>query len=42
MGRSDLVGVPPETWNRYEQDMAFWVMWDHGAGRSHWPTAAGC
>jgi hypothetical protein len=42
MGRPDLVGVPPQTWNRNEQDMAFWVMWDHGAGRSHWPTAAGC
>jgi len=42
MGRPDLVGVPPEQWNRYEQDMAFWVTWDHGAGRGHWPTAAGC
>lgn len=42
MGRPDLVGVPPEQWNRYEQDMAFWVTWNHGAGRSNWPTAAGC
>ncbi len=42
MGRPDLVGVPPEQWNRYEQDMAFWVTWNHGAGRGNWPTAAGC
>ena len=42
MGRPDLVGVPPEQWDRYEQDMAFWVTWNHGAGRGNWPTARGC
>jgi len=42
MGRPDLVGVPPETWTRAEQDEAFWVIWDHGAGSGNWPTAHGC
>jgi hypothetical protein len=42
MGRPDLVGVPASQWNRAEQDEAFYTMWNHGAGRSHWPTAAGC
>ena len=42
MGREDLVGVPASQWNRAEQDEAFYTMWNHGAGRSHWPTAAGC
>ncbi len=42
MGRPDLVGVPPEQWSRYEQDMAFWVTWNHGAGAGNWPTANGC
>ena len=42
MGRPDLVGVPPEQWNRNQQDMAFWATWNHGAGRGNWPTAAGC
>jgi hypothetical protein len=41
-GRPDLVGVPPNQWNRHDQDMAFWVIWNHGAGRGNWPTAAGC
>lgn len=36
MGRWDLVGVPANRWNRFEQDTAFWVMWDFGSGRQHW------
>jgi hypothetical protein len=36
MGRGDLVGVPANRWNRLDQDTAFWVMWEFGAGRQHW------
>ena len=42
MGRADLVGTPASRWTRAEQDQAFWTMWNHGAGRGHWPTANGC
>ena len=42
MGRADLVGTPASRWTRAEQDQAFWTMWNHGAGRGHWPTASGC
>ena len=42
MGRGDLVGTPASRWTRAEQDQAFWTMWNHGAGRGHWPTASGC
>ena len=42
MGRADLVGLPASQWNRAEQDEAFYTTWNHGAGRGHWPTAAGC
>jgi hypothetical protein len=42
MGRPDLVGVPVNQWTRAEQDQAFWTLWNHGAGRSNWPTARGC
>ncbi len=42
MGRADLVGTPVSQWSRYEQDMAFWTLWNNGAGRGNWPTAAGC
>lgn len=42
MGRPDLVGVPASQWTRAEQDEAFWVTWNHGAGSGNWPTAAGC
>jgi hypothetical protein len=38
MGRSDLVGRPINTWSRFEQDKAFWVIWDHGRGRGHWAS----
>ena len=23
-------------WSMYWQDMAFWIVWNHGDGRSHW------
>ena len=42
MGRGDLVGTPVSSWSRYDQDTAFWTLWNNGAGRGHWPTAAGC
>ena len=42
MGRSDLVGVPASQWAPADQDAAFWTIWNHGAGRGNWPTAAGC
>jgi len=25
-------------WHPFWQDMAFWIVWDDGAGRSHWPN----
>jgi hypothetical protein len=42
MGRSDLVNKPFNQWSRFEQDKAFWTVWNHGRGRSNWPTARGC
>jgi hypothetical protein len=42
MGRSDLVNKPFNQWSRFDQDKAFWVVWNHGKGRSNWPTARGC
>jgi phosphate-selective porin len=42
MGRSDLAGKPFNQWSRFDQDKAFWTVWNHGRGRSHWPTARGC
>lgn len=36
MGRPDLASRPANTWTRFEQDKAFWVLWNHGKGRSHW------
>jgi hypothetical protein len=42
MGRSDLVNKPFNRWSRFEQDKAFWIVWNHGRGRGHWPTARGC
>ena len=41
MGRGDLVGTPASRWSRAEQDMAFWTLWNNGAGRANWPTARG-
>ncbi|HSO05494.1 MAG TPA: hypothetical protein VLQ92_13495 [Candidatus Limnocylindrales bacterium] len=42
MGRRDLAGKPINTWSRFDQDKAFWTVWNHGRGRGHWPTARGC
>lgn len=42
MGRKDLVGKPIRTWSRFDQDKAFWVIWNNGKGASHWPTRRGC
>jgi len=42
MGRSDLVRKPFNHWSRFEQDKAFWTVWNHGRGRGNWPTARGC
>lgn len=36
MGRPDLVYVPVQQWSKRSQDAAFWRLWDHGRGRSHW------
>ena len=36
MGRRDLVGVPANQWSRSEQDAAFYVIYQGGAGRGHW------
>lgn len=36
MHRPDLVWVHPSRWSRKAQDRAFWVLWNHGKGRSHW------
>ncbi|MGV1004802.1 MAG: hypothetical protein ACOYEV_08540 [Candidatus Nanopelagicales bacterium] len=42
MGRSDLVNKPMNTWSRFDQDKAFWIVWNNGRGASHWPTRHGC
>jgi hypothetical protein len=42
MGRSDLVYKPFNHWSRFDQDKAFWTVWNHGRGRGNWPTARGC
>jgi murein DD-endopeptidase MepM/ murein hydrolase activator NlpD len=36
MGRKDLAGKPISSWSRFEQDKAFWVVWNHGRGAGHW------
>jgi hypothetical protein len=42
MGRPDLAGKNFNHWSRFEQDKAFWTVWNHGKGRGNWPTARGC
>lgn len=42
MGRSDLVNKSFNRWSRFEQDKAFWTVWNNGRGRGNWPTARGC
>lgn len=36
MGRPDLARKPISSWSRFEQDKAFWVVWNHGRGAGHW------
>ena len=36
MGKPWLIGVPASRWSRADQDRAFWMLWNHGKGRSHW------
>ena len=42
MGRSDLANKPINRWSRFDQDKAFWVVWNHGRGAGNWPTRHGC
>lgn len=42
MGRPDLAKKPMNTWSRFDQDKAFWTVWNHGRGASNWPTRHGC
>jgi len=32
--------VPPDKWNRYWQDRAFWTIWRGGKGKHHWRGGA--
>ena len=32
--------TPPNTWNRYWQDRAFWTIWRNGDGAGHWRGGA--
>jgi hypothetical protein len=41
MDRPDLVGRPAGTWTRAEQDQAFYTLYDHGRGASHWGGSCG-
>ena len=36
MGRPDLLTVPVNRWSRFEQDEAFWTIFNHGRGAHHW------
>jgi hypothetical protein len=39
----ELREIPPNKWNRYWQDRAFWTIWSHGKGKHHWRGGAhGC
>ena len=42
MGRPKMSRTPMNTWSRFHQDKAFWIVWNKGKGRGHWPTARGC
>lgn len=35
-----LRSTPVNNWAPFWQDMAFWIVWDNGAGRSHWAQTA--
>lgn len=36
MGRGDLVGTSARYWSKFDQDRAFWTLFNHGKGRGHW------
>lgn len=36
LNKPELAGVPIYRWSRSDQDRAFWLVWDNGAGRMHW------
>lgn len=36
MGKGYLVGTSARYWSKSDQDQAFWTLWNHGAGKSHW------
>lgn len=36
LNRPELAGVPIYQWSRANQDRAFWLVWDNGAGKMHW------
>jgi hypothetical protein len=36
MGRPDLLGDAVSTWSRFEQDEAFWTIFNNGRGAQHW------
>ena len=33
---SDLRGIPMQKWDPWLQDLAFWRVWNFGAGAKHW------
>jgi hypothetical protein len=33
---------PVNQWSPYYQEMAYWLVWRKGRGKSHWPTGPGC
>jgi hypothetical protein len=36
MGRGDLVGTSARYWSKFDQDRAFWTLFNHGKGKYHW------
>jgi hypothetical protein len=42
MGKPSLANRPMNTWSRFDQDKAFWTIWNHGRGAGNWPTRHGC
>ena len=33
---------PMNQWAPFYQEMAYWLVWRKGKGKSHWPTGPGC
>lgn len=36
LNKPSLAGVPIKKWSRIDQDHAFWIVWNDGAGKMHW------